>query len=96
MRYVAVDDVGTVVNPTIVDGQVHGGITQGISTALFEEGLYDEEGNLQTVNLMTYLVPSAAFSQSCRSRKSSTRLSTPSNRWYHSSNGLRSTARRLV
>ncbi len=60
VRYVAVDDVGTVVNPTIVDGQVHGGITQGISTALFEEGLYDEEGNLQTVNLMTYLVPSAA------------------------------------
>jgi carbon-monoxide dehydrogenase large subunit len=60
VRYVAVDDVGTVVNPTIVDGQVHGGITQGISTALYEEGLYDEEGNLQTVNLMTYLVPSAA------------------------------------
>ena len=60
VRYVAVDDVGTVVNPTIVDGQVHGGITQGISTALYEEGVYDEEGNLQTANLVTYLVPSAA------------------------------------
>jgi aerobic carbon-monoxide dehydrogenase large subunit len=59
-RYVAVDDVGTVVNPIIVDGQVHGGITQGISAALYEEGVYDEEGNLQTANLVTYLVPSAA------------------------------------
>ena len=38
VRYVAIDDVGTVVNPIIVDGQVHGGITQGISTALYEEG----------------------------------------------------------
>jgi aerobic carbon-monoxide dehydrogenase large subunit len=60
VRYVAVDDVGTVVNPNIVDGQVHGGITQGISAALFEEGVYDEEGNLQSANLVTYLVPSAA------------------------------------
>jgi carbon-monoxide dehydrogenase large subunit len=60
VRYVAVDDVGTVVNPLIVDGQVHGGITQGISAALYEEGTYDEDGNLQTANLVTYLVPSAA------------------------------------
>ena len=60
IRYVAVDDVGTVVNPTIVDGQVHGGITQGIAAALYEEGTYDEEGNLQSANLVTYLVPSAA------------------------------------
>ena len=60
VRYVAVDDVGKVVNPPIVDGQVHGGITQGISTALYEEGVYDDEGNLQTANLVTYLVPSAA------------------------------------
>ncbi|HET9242963.1 MAG TPA: xanthine dehydrogenase family protein molybdopterin-binding subunit [Gaiella sp.] len=60
VRYVAIDDVGTVVNPIIVDGQVHGGITQGISTALYEEGVYDEDGNLQTANLVTYLVPSAA------------------------------------
>jgi len=60
VRYVAVDDVGTVVNPLIVDGQVHGGITQGISTALYEEGTYDEDGNLQSANLITYLVPSAA------------------------------------
>ena len=60
VRYVAIDDVGAVVNPAIVDGQVHGGITQGISAALFEEGLYDEDGSLLTGNLVTYLVPSAA------------------------------------
>ncbi|HEX3291591.1 MAG TPA: xanthine dehydrogenase family protein molybdopterin-binding subunit [Gaiella sp.] len=60
VRYVAIDDVGTVVNPLIVDGQVHGGITQGISTALYEEGSYDEAGSLLTANLVTYLVPSAA------------------------------------
>ena len=60
VRYVAVDDVGKTVNPIIVDGQVHGGITQGIAAALYEEGTYDEDGNLQTANLVTYLVPSAA------------------------------------
>jgi carbon-monoxide dehydrogenase large subunit len=60
VRYVAVDDVGTVVNPTIVDGQVHGGVAQGVAAALYEEGRYDEDGNLQTPNLVSYLVPSAA------------------------------------
>ena len=60
VRYVAVDDVGNVVNPLIVDGQVHGGLAQGIATALYEEGVYDEDGNLLTANLVTYLVPSAA------------------------------------
>ncbi len=60
VRYVAIDDVGTVVNPLIVDGQVHGGITQGIAAALYEEGLYDTDGNLQNGNLATYLMPSAA------------------------------------
>ena len=60
VRYVAVDDVGTPVNPMIIDGQVHGGITQGISAALFEEGTYDDGGNLQTSTMVTYLVPSAA------------------------------------
>ena len=60
IRYVAIDDVGTVVNPLIVDGQVHGGITQGIATALYEEAIYDEDGNLQNGTLAMYLVPSAA------------------------------------
>jgi aerobic carbon-monoxide dehydrogenase large subunit len=60
VRYVAVDDIGTVVNPLIADGQVHGGITQGIATALYEEAVYDEDGNLLNGTLATYLVPSAA------------------------------------
>jgi len=58
--YVAVDDVGTVVNPLIVEGQVHGGIAQGIAQALYEEAAYDEDGNLLTTTLADYLVPSAA------------------------------------
>jgi carbon-monoxide dehydrogenase large subunit len=59
-RYVAVDDVGTVINPMIVDGQVQGGITQGVAQALWEEAVYDEEGNLLTGSMVSYLVPSAA------------------------------------
>ena len=59
LRYVAVDDVGKVVNPTIVDGQIHGGITQGVAQALFEEAVYDEDGVLLTSSLTNYLVPSA-------------------------------------
>jgi aerobic carbon-monoxide dehydrogenase large subunit len=58
--YVAVDDVGVVVNPIIVEGQVHGGIAQGIAQALYEEAVYDSDGNLQTTTLADYLVPSAA------------------------------------
>jgi aerobic carbon-monoxide dehydrogenase large subunit len=59
LRYVAVDDVGKVINPMIVDGQIHGGVTQGISQALFEEAIYDEDGVLLTSSLTNYLVPSA-------------------------------------
>jgi aerobic carbon-monoxide dehydrogenase large subunit len=58
--YVAVDDVGVVVNPLIVEGQVHGGIVQGIAQALFEEAMYDSSGNLITASLADYLLPSAA------------------------------------
>jgi carbon-monoxide dehydrogenase large subunit len=58
--YVAVDDVGVVVNPLIVEGQVHGGIAQGIAQALYEDGVHDEAGNLITTTLADYLVPSAA------------------------------------
>ena len=60
VRYVAVDDVGSPVNPMIIDGQVHGGITQGVAAALYEEGAYDEDANLMTTTMATYLVPSAA------------------------------------
>ncbi|HEX6576792.1 MAG TPA: molybdopterin cofactor-binding domain-containing protein, partial [Jiangellaceae bacterium] len=59
-QYVAVDDVGKVVNPLVVEGQVHGGVTQGIAQALFEGAVYDAEGNLLTGTLVDYLVPSAA------------------------------------
>ncbi|MFY9806140.1 MAG: xanthine dehydrogenase family protein molybdopterin-binding subunit [Pseudonocardiaceae bacterium] len=58
-RYVCVDDVGTVVNPLIVEGQVQGGLAQGIAQALFEEAIYDEGGTLTTGTLADYLVPSA-------------------------------------
>lgn len=57
--YVAVDDVGRVVNPQIVDGQVHGGLAQGIAQALYEEAVYDADGNLVTGTLVDYLVPAA-------------------------------------
>ena len=60
-RYVAVDDVGRVINPLIVDGQVHGGIAQGVAQALWEGALYDEEGQLQTASLTEYAVPKAEF-----------------------------------
>jgi carbon-monoxide dehydrogenase large subunit len=58
--YVSVDDVGRVINPMIVEGQVHGGLAQGIAQALFEEAVHDESGTLTTGTLADYLVPSAA------------------------------------
>jgi carbon-monoxide dehydrogenase large subunit len=58
--YVCVDDIGAVVNPLIVEGQVHGGLAQGIAQALYEEAVYDDDGNLVTSTLADYLVPSAA------------------------------------
>ena len=60
VRYVAVDDCGNQVNPLIVEGQVHGGVVQGVAQALWEEGVYDADGNLLTSTLLDYLVPSAA------------------------------------
>jgi carbon-monoxide dehydrogenase large subunit len=59
LRYIAVDDVGTVINPTIVEGQIHGGLAQGVAQALYEEAVYDDDGNLLTSNMLTYLVPAA-------------------------------------
>lgn len=58
-QYVCVDDVGHVINPLIVDGQVHGGLAQGIAQALFEEAVYDDSGTLVTGSFTEYLVPSA-------------------------------------
>ncbi len=59
LTYVAVDDCGTVINPMIVDGQVQGGIAQGIAEAMYEEAIYDGNGILLTGSMMNYLVPSA-------------------------------------
>ncbi|WP_409467634.1 xanthine dehydrogenase family protein molybdopterin-binding subunit [Streptomyces sp. HC307] len=57
--YVCVDDVGRVINPMIVEGQVHGGLAQGIAQALYEEAVYDDDGNLVSGTMADYLVPSA-------------------------------------
>lgn len=58
-RYIAVDDVGKVINPMIVDGQVHGGIAQGVAQALWEGAQYDENGQLVSGTLMDYAIPRA-------------------------------------
>ena len=58
-RFVAVDDCGNVINPMIVEGQVHGGLTMGLAPALLEEMVYDENGNNLTGTFMDYLLPTA-------------------------------------
>jgi carbon-monoxide dehydrogenase large subunit len=60
LRYVAVDDVGNVVNPLIVDGQVHGGIAQGLAQALFEGAVYSDNGELMTGTMNDYAIPKAS------------------------------------
>jgi aerobic carbon-monoxide dehydrogenase large subunit len=61
-RYIAVDDCGPQINPMIVEGQIHGGIVQGLAQALYEGAVYDEDGQLLTGTLMDYAVPTAAMS----------------------------------
>ncbi|HUJ28081.1 MAG TPA: aerobic carbon-monoxide dehydrogenase large subunit [Myxococcales bacterium] len=58
-RFVAIDDCGNIINPMIVEGQIHGGLTQGLAPALFEEMNYDENGNNQNGSFMDYLLPTA-------------------------------------
>jgi aerobic carbon-monoxide dehydrogenase large subunit len=58
-RFMAVDDCGNIINPMIVEGQVHGGLTMGLAPALFEEITYDESGNIQGGSFMDYLLPTA-------------------------------------
>ena len=60
LRMVTVDDAGTMINPMIVLGQVHGGVVQGIGQALYEEFVYDEDGNPLTGDLLSYTMPSAS------------------------------------
>lgn len=59
VRYVAVDDLGNVINPMIVDGQLHGGIAQGVAQALWEHGVYDDNGQLLSGSMMEYALPKA-------------------------------------
>jgi carbon-monoxide dehydrogenase large subunit len=61
VRYVAVDDVGNKINPMIVDGQLHGGIAQGVGQALWEGAIYSDDGQLQSGSMMDYAVPRASW-----------------------------------
>jgi len=58
-KYVVAEDCGRIINPMIVDGQVHGGVAQGIGAALYEEMIYDEDGQLVSASLADYVIPSA-------------------------------------
>jgi carbon-monoxide dehydrogenase large subunit len=59
LRYIVVEDCGTIINPMVVDGQIQGGVAQGIGTALYEHAIYDENGQFLTGTLMDYLIPTA-------------------------------------
>jgi carbon-monoxide dehydrogenase large subunit len=74
--YVCVDDIGEVINPMIVEGQVHGGLAQGIAQALYEEAVYDADGNLTSGTLVDYLLPSAADLPSFTTDRTVSRSST--------------------
>src|SRR5579875_388523 len=71
-RYVAVDDCGRVISPLLVEGQVHGGLTQGIAQALWEQVVYDESGQLITGTLMDYPVPVAEWLPSYETHRTET------------------------
>jgi len=71
-RFVAIDDCGNIINPMIVDGQIHGGLTMGMAPALLEEISYDENGNNQAGSFMDYLVPTAVESPSWETFKTVT------------------------
>ena len=57
LKYVAVDDCGKILSPLLVEGQIHGGIAQGIAQAMYEEVVYDENGQLVTASFMDYAMP---------------------------------------
>ena len=60
LRYLAVDDCGKVINPLMVDGQIHGGVAQGLGPALMEGVIYDEDGQLMNGTFMDYPIPQGA------------------------------------
>jgi aerobic carbon-monoxide dehydrogenase large subunit len=71
-RFLAVDDCGNIINPMIVDGQIHGGLSMGLAPALFEEISYDESGNISGGSFMDYLVPTAMETPSWETDKTVT------------------------
>src|SRR6059036_3541248 len=71
-RFVAVDDCGTIINPMIVEGQIHGGLTMGLAPALYEHITYDEQGNIQGGNFMDYLLPTAMETPNWETAKTTT------------------------
>ena len=72
VRYLTVDDCGKVINPLLVEGQVHGGIAQGMGQALFEGVVYDEYGNLLTGSFMDYAMPRAHLLPSFETNRTET------------------------
>jgi len=71
-RFVAVDDCGTIINPMIVEGQIHGGLTMGLAPALLEEIHYDENGNILGGSFMDYLLPTAVETPKWETAKTTT------------------------
>ena len=71
-EFLALDDCGTIINPMIVEGQIHGGLTMGLAPALFEEIVYDENGTMLTGTFMDYLVPTAMETPNWRTEKTVT------------------------
>src|SRR5881397_1204852 len=71
-RFVAVDDCGTIINPMIVEGQIHGGLTMGLAPALLEEIHYDENGNMLGGSFMDYLLPTAVETPKWETAKTTT------------------------
>jgi len=71
-RFVAVDDCGVIINPTIVDGQIHGGLTMGFAPSLMEEIQYDEQGNIKQNSFLEYLLPTAVETPKWETGKTTT------------------------
>jgi carbon-monoxide dehydrogenase large subunit len=71
-RFIAVDDCGTIINPMIVEGQIHGGLTMGLAPALYEQINYDENGNIQGGTFMDYLLPTAMETPNWETAKTTT------------------------
>jgi carbon-monoxide dehydrogenase large subunit len=71
-EFLALDDCGTIINPMIVEGQIHGGLTMGLAPALYEEIVYDDNGTMLTGTLMDYLVPTAMETPNWRTEKTVT------------------------